>query len=525
MNELERNRVFIFWVLCGMTLYIAVFMPSGDDTYWHIRVGEWIVHHFEVPRTGLFSQTKENAGWIPHEWLSEVVIYLVYNSLGWPGLVLWAIASITASILIILKYFLERLPPIRALYLVVFSYGLLLGHALPRPHIFVLPIVTLWFVQMLRASEQHRAPSYYNLPLLVLWANLHGSFLISIPYAVFFAVEVAATAATDMDRGRLIKQWAQFIGLSILCLFATPFGLEGVLLPLQLTNQSYALSFISEWVSPNFQQFQFLEVWLLLVIGFGLSQQFKLPLLRLILLLGLIHLSLKHVRYSFDLLSLQSSLLIATPLARHWQYVPEKNSNQLTLLSLLPFTSKGRLLFISICFSTLIYLFGYKTIEFDGDKEIGAVLSELRQFEPLGKVFNAYEMSALLIFQGYKPYIDSRAELYGDDFIKPYREAILLEGGEKKLDALLKEYDPNWTFLKPNTPAIAYFDMHRDWIPVFANNYAVIHARKGRWSEETLHRIPESLKKLFDEHMVLPAENTSQSVSAIKKYQFSLVKP
>lgn len=509
MNELERSRIVILVALCHLTIMISLFIHGGDDTHWHIRVGEWIVNNLEIPRTGIFSQTKENAEWIAHEWLSEVIIYIIYNTLGWPGLVVLAIAATTASILIAMKYLLDHLAPIRALCLILLSYGLLLGHIMPRPHIFVLPIMTYWFVLMLRASEQNKSPSLYNLPILVLWANIHGSFLISIPYAIFFAVESVITATPEIDRVRLIKEWSLFIALCILCLFITPFGVEGVLLPLQLTSQKYALSFVQEWNPPNFQHFQFFELWLFVVIGFALTQRFKLSLLRTVFLLGLIHLSLKHGRYSNDLLSLQGSLLLATPLAKHWQSLPENNEDKLTVSALLPVTVKGRLLFVSIFFGLMVHIFAFKEIEFSNDKKTIAMLATLRQFGPLGNVFNSYEMCGFLIFEGYKPFIDSRAELYQDKFLKSYNEALSMVGGEKKLDTLIAKYSIDWTFLIPINPAIAYFNMHPDWTLVFANKYAVIHVHNGRWSQDTVEHVRSALQKQFGSKKDQLTENDS----------------
>ncbi|MGZ8161824.1 MAG: hypothetical protein ACXWTT_03035 [Methylobacter sp.] len=498
MNDLQRSRNIVFIVLCYMTIMITFFIHGGDDTYWHIPVGEWIVNNLEVPRTGLFSQTKENAEWISHEWLSEVIMYLIYHALGWPGLVILAIVAVTASILIALNYILEQLPPIRALCLILLSYGMLLGHIMPRPHIFVLPIMTFWFVEMLRASEQHKAPSWRNLPLLVLWANTHGSFLISIPYALFFAFESVITAPSDINRNELIKKWGIFIALSVLCLLITPFGLEGLLFPLKLTGQKYATSMIKEWAPVNFQTFQFFEVWILIIISFALTQKIKIPLLRLIFLLGLLHLSLKHARHAFDLLSLQGSLLLAAPLAKHWLLPPRQKEDRLTVSSLLPMTKKGRFLLFSVLCSLLVYVFAFKTIEYSDSKKTIAMLATLRQFEPLGKVFNSYEMCGYLINQGYKPYIDSRAELYKDDFIKSFNEAVSLAGGEKPLENLLTKYDASWTFLVPKAPAIAYFNLHPDWIPVFANEFAVIHVRKGRWPQQTIDQLKLELQKQSD---------------------------
>ncbi len=496
MNEIQRTRTLFLLIIGYLTFLITVYFNTEYDSYWHIRVGEWIVNNLKVPDTGIFSHTKADAPWTPHSWLSEVIMHLIFNVAGWPGLVVMGVAATTLSILIMLKYLLEKLPPMRALYLMLMAYGMLTTHIMPRPHILALPIMTFWFVQLLKASEQHKAPPLYQALLLILWANIHGSFLIGIVYALFFAFESVVTAPPTINRTVLIKQWAIFLVVSIACLMATPFGIDGVLLPLQLTDQSYSMSIISEWLSPNFQTFQFLELWIVVIIIFGFTQKMEMPLLRLIFLIGLIHLSLKHCRYASDLMSLQMPLLLAAPLAKHWHAASQ--DNKFTLASLLPVTTLGKALIISALLSCSVYIFAFKDIEFPLSKRINSMLATIRQAELPGKVFNDYNVGGFLIYQGFDTFIDSRAELYQDDFIKSIMEASSLAGGEKPLETLLKQYDVTWTFLTAQSPAITYFNMHPDWIPVYANEFAVIHVRKGRWSQQSIDQLKLELQKQSD---------------------------
>ena len=47
-----------------------------------------------------------------------------------------------------------------------------------------------------------------------------------------------------------------------------------------------------------------------------------------------------------------------------------------------------------------------------------------------GPVLNDYGFGGYLIFEGIPPFIDGRAELYGDEFIKRYVQAMLLDSDE-----------------------------------------------------------------------------------------------
>ena len=506
MNEIQHDRILLLLIIGFFTCLITVLIGTEFDPYWHIRVGEWIVSNLEVPHTGIFSQTQENTPWVSHSWLSEVIMYVIYNIAGWPGLIVMGVVATTASILIMLKYLLEQLSPIRAICLMLLAYGMLLSHIMPRPHILALPIMIYWFVQMLRASEKHKAPPLHLALILILWANIHGSFLISIVYAGFFAIESVITAPKGINRTVLSKLWAKFLVVSILCLLVTPYGLQGVLLPLQLTDQSYSMSIISEWVSPNFQQLQFLEILLYIILGFALTQKMQLPVLRLLFLIVLIHLSLKHCRYISDLMALQVPLLFAAPLAKHWhEGVPD--TKRFTLSSIIPNTGKGKLLLISALCCWLIYIFAYKDIEYKTSKNINAMLASINKANLPGNVFNHYNYGGYFIYQGLKPFIDTRAELYRDDYIKAYKEAETLTGGEKPLVKLLNEYHIGWSFLPPETPAIAYFNLTPDWLKVFSNDCAVIHVRKGVWSQQEIENLRTELNKQSGKDSCKPGDS------------------
>ena len=175
LNKTNYKAIFIF-VILYITALISLYIKTGFDTYWHIKVGEWIVNHQKIPATGLFSLTKENDEWIAHSWLSEVIIYLFYKTLGWPGLGLMAITSVTISIFIMLHYLFSKLSPSIVLILMLFSYGMLAPHVMPRPHILALPFMTFWLWQMLKATESSTPPPLWLIVISALWSNLHGSF-------------------------------------------------------------------------------------------------------------------------------------------------------------------------------------------------------------------------------------------------------------------------------------------------------------------------------------------------------------
>ena len=60
-------------------MLIAAIQPVTDpDFWWHLPTGNWIISHHDVPRHGLFAFTVLDHRWITHEWLSEVMLAVLY---------------------------------------------------------------------------------------------------------------------------------------------------------------------------------------------------------------------------------------------------------------------------------------------------------------------------------------------------------------------------------------------------------------------------------------------------------------
>ena len=69
---------FIFLKLDG-----ARTLLSDGDTGWHIRTGEWILNHHQVPLTDIFSFSNPGAPWFAWEWLWDVIFQLsLFEELG-----------------------------------------------------------------------------------------------------------------------------------------------------------------------------------------------------------------------------------------------------------------------------------------------------------------------------------------------------------------------------------------------------------------------------------------------------------
>jgi hypothetical protein len=104
---------------------------------------------------------------------------------------------------------------------------------------------------------------------------------------------------------------------------------------------------------------------------------------------------------------------------------------------------------------------------------IAAVPRELRS-QPL---FNEYSFGGPLILAGIRPYIDGRADMYGDAFFHDY--ARIADGDMRRFQRAADRHAIQWTMLQPgNARLIAALDASPEWKRLHSDKVGVIHVRR-----------------------------------------------
>jgi hypothetical protein len=450
---------------------------NDPDTYLHIAAGRWMIDHLALPFHDPFSHSLAGAKWIPHEWLAEVVLAASYRALGWSGVVLLAMLCFAIAMALLTRRLLRHFEPFSGLILAGLSSVLLLQHLLARPHILALPLLVAWPAALFAAREQGRVPSLLVLPLMTLWANLHGSFMVGLALTGFVAAEAVLTTPGPA-RWTSLKRWAGFALLAALAALATPNGIDGVLLPFRFMAMPTLQSSFSEWLSPNFQTFQPLEVWLLGAIFIGFALGLRLPLLRLLLLLGLFHLALAHGRHA-DFVAIIAPLAVAASLgpqlaARIYPTGPSPLSQRLIALTR-PSNPLGIALGAALFLAIAAFMLLRPIERADSFVTPEDALATARRLGLSGPVLNSETFGGYLIFSGVPTFIDGRIEMYGDAFLARY---VAIEYGDAAtLEDVLDRYHIAWTLLDPRDRAAAVTTTLPGWRRVYEGPYAVIDVR------------------------------------------------
>ena len=81
----ESNMfILLIGILVTGILYAYRSGITGNDFWWHVKAGEWVVRNRALIRTDVFSWFARENGirWVQQEWLSQVLFYLVHHAFG-----------------------------------------------------------------------------------------------------------------------------------------------------------------------------------------------------------------------------------------------------------------------------------------------------------------------------------------------------------------------------------------------------------------------------------------------------------
>ena len=168
-------------------------LPAGDsDVFWHLVVGrDALAGRIGVPDA--FSWTVTGHATSSDQWLGQALFALVYGAGEWRGVV--AVRALAISLLVgILVFAALRERPGRPLGAVLVSLpAIALSRFVwtERPELFGF-VCFAALVVLLRAGRAGSAAALYWIPpLMIVWANLHGSFALGVVLIVLVALEGA----------------------------------------------------------------------------------------------------------------------------------------------------------------------------------------------------------------------------------------------------------------------------------------------------------------------------------------------
>ncbi|HTZ07843.1 MAG TPA: hypothetical protein VMB72_02155, partial [Acidimicrobiales bacterium] len=241
-------------VACLLAWRAALRTGVFDDTFWHRAAGEWMLRHHRVITHDVFSYTVHGRSWISPEWGYDVALAQSLRTFGAGALWFFSAGLATLAVLAVVV----RCRLVGAGWLWTGLLAIEAGAAITlflddRPQMVSYLFLALLLLTLTLARRSTRW--LWAVPVLfVLWANLHGSFLLGLGV---LALEVVSSLVGPA-RGRL---WSEplrrrpavaSLGSAALATLVNPFGPAVYRSALGVTFNPAVRQLVSEWQSPDF---------------------------------------------------------------------------------------------------------------------------------------------------------------------------------------------------------------------------------------------------------------------------------
>ncbi len=219
---------------------------DNSDTFFHLRLGEEFLGGWSLRDPGMLSRFA-TAPWLPTQWSTEIVMALVTDAFGLPGLA-WLFGALYLTF-IVLTYVLCRrqgapLPSVVATGVVVIAAGASLS---ARPQVVSLILFVLTLLAWQRAGRTLRPP-WLLVPLTWVWATAHGMWTFGVILGVVTCVGLLLDRRAG--RGQLLRM-AAVPAACVIAAMLTPVG-PGLVTTQLAVGRRTAL--IVEWGPTSFRE-------------------------------------------------------------------------------------------------------------------------------------------------------------------------------------------------------------------------------------------------------------------------------
>jgi hypothetical protein len=479
--HLDRGRTFAGILLFGL-LAMTARNAVDPDLWWHLRTGQWIIETGTIPHADPFSFTRAASPWVSHEWLSEVAFYQLWKYTGAAGLILFAAIVTTAGFMLL--YMRCPAQPAGAAVAVALSALAAAPSWGVRPQMFTFALASLLLWLLERGQDRPRFLLWIP-PLFLLWLNLHAGFALGPALLLAYCVGLLWEAVCGDTAWRELRPYLVRLLLVLLaCLALVPLNPSGVqlyLYPLDVLRSAGMRSFIVEWFPPDFHQPRYAP---LLLIGLALLVALAGPRSRpkarvLVPLLLTFLAALDAVRHipifvllATPVVSASFSFCSLTTPARPWDALPASPKSRLAFRAAVLVLMAG---FALTRWHSLVR----NQARAEAELFPSRAADYLRSHPMPSRLLAYYDWGGYAIWKLYPEYrvfVDGRADLYGDDLLRQFQEAIQLrEGWNRVLDTwevqavLLPRFcalaqalrlDPGWHAEYRDSQAVLFLRTH-----------------------------------------------------------------
>ncbi len=211
--------IFIVIVVADMTRL------ADPDLWGHVRFGQDVLAQRHLIFYDQYSYSAPGHLFLDHEWLTDILMGAIYNAFGTVGLNLMKFACSAATILFLALAMEETESPARVQFAILIAASAPLAtHLQFRAQIFTFALMSALLAILSRYNYRGRAPVWLAIPILAMWANLHGGFIMGLAALGTFT---AVVFAQDLILGRGMRRAMWLLAItaaSTIATLANPYG-------------------------------------------------------------------------------------------------------------------------------------------------------------------------------------------------------------------------------------------------------------------------------------------------------------
>ncbi len=318
------------WALLAVALpmlrvLLTPLMPH--DFWWHLATGRLIALEGSVPTADRFSYTQAGAPYYNQPWLAQLLMYGGYRLGGAELLQLLQAIIIGASFALLYRVSRREGAGPRLATVITLAGGMIaMDNWQIRPQSYVIPLFVATLALLLRWRRSGDAPIWLLPPIMIVWTNLHGTFILLLVLCA--SVWLGALMERRWQRGSRdradLRALAGWSAIALPASLVNPRGAAIYGYVAGLLRDRAVAELVAEWVSPvrDLASPMTIVFWIMLAI-FGLllvRRRRHLTPTAILLLLPFLGLALQSVR---NILWLG---IVAVPIASQLLAAPRRQS-------------------------------------------------------------------------------------------------------------------------------------------------------------------------------------------------------
>lgn len=223
-----------------------------SDTYYDLYAGRYLTQH-GIPHRNVFTVIAHGRPWIDQQWLAQLFYYRAWQLGGYAAMVILSLGLVSLGFVLFGALMLRRgVSPLRMCAWTSAAMAVSYGYATPRAQSFgylFVPLV-LWMVLGDDGRMRPRPVTWLSLPLLVVWANVHGSVLVGAGIVGLHAARRAWAAMRARRTSGTISYVLLGAGATV-TVICTPYGLGVLGYYTSLIGNPVLIQNGGEWAPPD----------------------------------------------------------------------------------------------------------------------------------------------------------------------------------------------------------------------------------------------------------------------------------